>query len=58
MNEFGIELKREEWRLFINSSKTSLKSVSLHFGNMYTSIPVGHSVHMKEKLWKPKNSIK
>jgi len=30
MNEFGIEYKKEEWRLFIDSSKTSLKVVLLH----------------------------
>lgn len=48
INEFGIEYKKEDWRLFIDSSKTSLKAVLLHNGNMYASIPVGHSVHMKE----------
>lgn len=48
INEFGIDYKREDWRLFIDSSKTSLKAVLLHNGNTYASIPVGHSVHMKE----------
>lgn len=48
MNEFGIEYKKEEWRLFIDSSKTSLKAVLLHNGNTHASLPVGHSVHMKE----------
>lgn len=48
IDEFGIEYKKEDWRLFIDSSKTSLKAVLLHNGNMYASIPVGHSVHMKE----------
>lgn len=48
MNEFGVEYKKEDWRLFIDSSKTSLKAVLLHNGNTYASIPVGHSVHMKE----------
>ena len=37
-----------EWRLFIDSSKTSLKAVLLHNGNDLPSIPVGHAVHMKE----------
>ncbi|XP_076043843.1 uncharacterized protein LOC143026937 [Oratosquilla oratoria] len=37
-----------EWRLFIDSSKRSLKAVLLHNGNKKPSIPVGHSVHMKE----------
>lgn len=47
-NEFGIDYKKEDWRLFIDSFKTSLKAVLLHNGNTFASIPVGHSVHMKE----------
>ena len=38
----------DEWRLFIDSSKTGLKAVLLHNGNVLPSIPVGHAVHMKE----------
>ena len=38
----------DEWRLFIDSSKTSLKAVLLHNGNVLLSIPVGRAVHMKE----------
>ena len=37
-----------EWRLFIDSSKASLKCVLLHNGKRYTSISIGHSVHLKE----------
>ena len=37
-----------EWRLFIDSSKRSLKCVLLHNGNEYASIPLAHSVHTKE----------
>lgn len=37
-----------EWRLFIDSSKRSLKCVLLHNGNIYRSIPIGHSVSMRE----------
>ena len=37
-----------EWRPFIDSSKTSLKAVLLHNGNVLNSIPVSHAVHMKE----------
>ena len=44
MNALGIK----EWRLFIDSSKLSLKAVLLHNGNQHPSIPVGHAVHMKE----------
>lgn len=38
-----------EWRLFIDSSKRSLKCVLLHNGNHYGSIPIGYSVSMKEE---------
>lgn len=31
-----------EWRLFIDSSKKSLKAVLLNDGNKFSSIPVGH----------------
>jgi len=44
----GVEHSVEEWRLFIDSSKTSLKVVLLHNGNRYASVPVGYSAHMKE----------
>ena len=38
----------DEWRVFIDTSKTSLKAISLHNGNFLPSIPVGHAFHMKE----------
>ena len=37
-----------DWRLFIDSSKRSLKGVLLRNGNKYPSIPIAHSVHLKE----------
>ncbi|KAJ4451487.1 hypothetical protein ANN_02950 [Periplaneta americana] len=37
-----------DWRLFMDSSKLSLKAVLLHNGNRLPSIPVGHAVHMKD----------
>jgi len=37
-----------DWRLFIDSSKLSLKAVLLHNGNTLPSIPVGYSVHNKK----------
>ena len=37
-----------EWRLFIDSSKRSLKAVLLHNGNLKPSIPIAHSVHLHE----------
>ncbi|GFS88590.1 uncharacterized protein TNCV_1461931 [Trichonephila clavipes] len=45
---FKIMYEPEEWGLFIDSSKRSLKAVLLHNGNRYASVPVGHSVHLKE----------
>ena len=38
-----------EWRLFIDSSKRSLKCVLLHNRDIYGCIPIGHSVTMKEE---------
>lgn len=38
-----------EWRLFLDSSKRSLKCVLLHNGNAYGAVPVGHSVHLREE---------
>ena len=46
--ELGIVHDTKEWRLFIDSSSRSLKCVLLHNGNHYPSIPIGHSVQMKE----------
>jgi hypothetical protein len=37
-----------DWRLFIDSSKRSLKCVLLHNGNKYASIPIAHSTKLKE----------
>ena len=37
-----------EWKLFIDSLKRSLKCVLLHNENRYASIPVGHSFAIKE----------
>jgi len=48
MNALGIKHDRQEWRLFIDSSKLSLKAVLLHNGNQHPSMPVGHAVHTKE----------
>ena len=37
----------EEWRLFIDLSKVSLKAMCLHNGNIYPSVPLAYSFHMK-----------
>ena len=46
----GLKYDAMEWRLFIDSSKRSLKAVLLNNGNKFASIPVGHSVELKESL--------
>lgn len=48
MNCLNLDHTPSEWRLFIDSSKLSLKAVLLHNGNQLPSIPIGHAVHMKE----------
>jgi len=37
-----------QWRLFIDSSKVSLKVVLLHNGNRFPSIPLAHAANIKE----------
>lgn len=50
MKELGIpDYNATEWRLFIDSSKRSLKCVLLHNGNLYGSVPIGHSVSLREE---------
>ena len=44
----GIPCIPSEWRLFIDSSSKSLKAVLIHNGNKYPSLPLAHSVHLKE----------
>ena len=44
----SLNYNHAEWRLFIDSSKRSLKAVLLHNGNLKTSISFSHSVHLAE----------
>ncbi|XP_066198436.1 uncharacterized protein [Saccopteryx leptura] len=37
-----------EWRLFLDSSKRSLKCVLLHNSNVYAAVPIGYSTHLRE----------
>ena len=46
--ELHHEHKPSEWRLFIDSSQRSLKAVLLHNGNSKPSVPIAHSIHLKE----------
>ena len=48
MNLLNFEYDSSQWRLFIDSSKASLKGVLLHNGNKRPSIPVAHASKMKE----------
>ncbi|XP_073436570.1 uncharacterized protein [Dendrobates tinctorius] len=43
-----IMCNSSEWNLFIDSSSRSLKAILLHNRNKYLSLPVVHSVHIKE----------
>lgn len=47
-NKFGIHYYIQEWRLFIDASKSSIKAVLLHNGNVHPSVPVAYSVKMRE----------
>lgn len=47
--KMGMEFIPEDWRLFIDSSTRSLKSVLLHNGNRYGCIPIAHSTKLKEQ---------
>lgn len=46
--ELNHPYNSKEWRLFIDSSKESLKGVLLHNGNEKPSIPIAHAVNTKE----------
>lgn len=50
MNELNMKHVPSEWRIFIDSSKYSLKAVLLHNGNKKPSIPLAHSAIMKETI--------
>lgn len=41
--------KAEEWRLFMDSSKRSLKCVLLDIGNNHAAVPIAHSTKLKEE---------
>jgi hypothetical protein len=43
MEVLGREYNPDQWRLFIDSSKVSLKLVLVHDGNRCTSVPLAHA---------------
>ena len=50
LQQMGLKnYKARDWRLFMDSSKRSLKCVLLHNGNKYGSIPIAHSTTLKEE---------
>jgi hypothetical protein len=53
-----INYKPEDWRLFIDSLKSSLNAVLMHNDNVFTLIPVGHAVSMKETYANLKQLLK
>ncbi|UYV82275.1 hypothetical protein LAZ67_21001540 [Cordylochernes scorpioides] len=48
MEALGHDHDTKEWRLFIDSSKISMKAVLLHNGNKFPSVPIAHASNMKE----------
>jgi len=48
MTVLGHEYNSDQWRLFIDSSKVSLKVVLLHNKNRLPSVPLAHAGNMKE----------
>ena len=48
MEILGHEYNPYKWRLFVDSSKLSLKVVLFHNGNKFPSVPLAHAANMKE----------
>ena len=44
-----LAYRPDNWRIFIDSSTRSLKSVLLHNKNHYASFPIAHSIKLKEE---------
>ena len=48
IEELCVEHRNDEWRLFIDSSKTSLKVILMNNGHTLLTVPQSHAVEMKE----------
>ena len=48
MKVLGHEYNPDQWRLFVDSSKVSLKVVLFHNGNRFPSVSLAHAASMKE----------
>jgi hypothetical protein len=57
MAALGQDHKTDEFQLFVDSSKHSLKAVLLHNDNKHPSIPTAYAVHMKETYESMKNLL-
>ena len=50
LHNLGVsKYEAKDWRLFIDSSKRSLKCVLLHNGKQFLPVPLAHSTTLKEK---------
>ena len=50
MDVLDHEHKKTEWRLFIGSSKTSMKAVLLRNGNKFLSVPLAYATNIRKKF--------
>jgi len=48
MEVLDREYNPDQWRLFIDSSKVSLKLVILHNGNRFPTVPLAYAANIKE----------
>ena len=48
MEVLGQEYNPDQWRLFIDSTRVSLKVVLLHNGNKFPSVPLAYAANIKE----------
>lgn len=58
MNTLNFKYEPQEWRLFIDASKYSLKGVLLHNGNIMPSVPVAYASMTKESYDILKNMLR
>ena len=58
MNSLDHQYESSDWRLFIDSNKTSLKAVLLRNGNQKPSVPVAYSKKTKETFKRSYESMK
>jgi len=58
LTTLGLKHNPQDWRLFIDSFKLSLKAVLLHNGNDLPSIPVAYAAHMEETYLNMENILK